>query len=149
MTFCVQFHLRLEFRREDGEKQCVVQSVVTLSKSKTQLQEVCKVSSIVLLLTLMGHGIYIILEFHQKFNILLYTSPAFVFITQSTTMFTCVFQDRYFLFSPLFQPTKHFPSLWKVSRSNPHPPLSNCMRNDVMLVLHCLTSFRKKTFVYY
>ena len=49
----------------------------------------------------------------------------------------------------LFRLTKHFPSLRKASRSNPLPIFLNCMRNDVTSVHRCLTTFRKKTIVYY
>ena len=41
-----------------------------------------------------------------------------------------------------FQPTTDSPSLQKVSRSNPHPPFSNCIQNDVTLV-------PQKTIIYY
>ena len=47
-------------------------------------------------------------------------------------------------FPLLFWLTKHSPSLRKTSRSNPRPIFSNCMRNNVTSVHHCLTSFIKK-----
>ena len=47
-------------------------------------------------------------------------------------------------FSMQFRLTKHSPSLRKASCSNPRPIFSNCMQNDITLVRHCLTSFRKK-----
>ena len=53
-----------------------------------------------------------------------FRSRLFVFITRSTQMFTPIFQDRNFLFSP---------SLF-----------SNCMQNDVTSVGHRLNSFHKK-----
>ena len=61
--------------------------------------------------------------------------------SQSTPMFTCVFQDWYFPISPL---SKHSPSLWKASRSTPSPYFSNCRKNDVTSVHCCLAGFRKK-----
>ena len=62
----------------------------------------------------------------------------------------CVFQDRSFLvFHPLFWLTTYSPSLGKASCSNPHPSFSNCIQSDVTLVRRCLTTFRKKTIVYY
>ena len=48
-----------------------------------------------------------------------------------------------------FRPTKHSPSVRKASCSNPCPLFPNCMQNDIMLVCRCLTSFHKKTIVYY
>ena len=47
-------------------------------------------------------------------------------------------------FTPLFRLTRHSPSTRKASHSNPHPIFSNCMPNDVTLVLRCWTSFLKK-----
>ena len=49
----------------------------------------------------------------------------------------------------LFQITTHSPSLWKASRSNPCPIFSNSTQNDVTSVSVCLTTFYKKSIVYY
>ena len=53
------------------------------------------------------------------------------------------------IFLYLFWLAKHSPSLWRASCSNPRPYFSNCLQNDVMSVHRCLTTFRKKTIVYY
>ena len=50
---------------------------------------------------------------------------------------------------PLFKLTQHFPSPLKTSHSNPHPTFSNCTKRDVLSVSFFLTTFRKKTIVYY
>ena len=49
----------------------------------------------------------------------------------------------------IYYQIKHSLSLWKASRNNPGPTFSNCMKRDVTTVLFWLTSFRKKTIVYY
>ena len=45
------------------------------------------------------------------------------------------------LFPPVFQPTKHSPSLRKASRSNPSPLFSNCMQNDFTSMSWCVVAW--------
>ena len=52
-------------------------------------------------------------------------------------------------FPPLFPLMKHSLSLRKASRSNPRLTFSNCIQSDVTLVSFCLTTFPKKTIVFY
>ena len=54
-----------------------------------------------------------------------------------------------FSFPPRFKQTTHSPSLQKASRNNPRPHFLNWMKNDVTSVRLCLSSFCKKTIVYY
>ena len=49
---------------------------------------------------------------------------------------------------PLFQLTKHSPSLQKASHSNPRPIFSNCMQNDVTLVPFLPDDFLQKKQLY-
>ena len=59
-----------------------------------------------------------------------------------------IFQDLHspFYLQPL-EPWGHSPQ--QTSQSNPGPHFSKCMQNDVTSLLRSLSSFRKKTIVYY
>ena len=71
-------------------------------------------------------------------------SPVFFYNQKYSNVHLCFPGPILTYFPPLFQLTKHSPSLRKASRSNPYPSFSNCRRNDVTQVRRCLTSFRQK-----
>ena len=64
-------------------------------------------------------------------------------------MFTAFFRTDPYLFSPSLSANNTLTLSWKGFPLTPFLPFSNCIHSDIMAVLFCLTTFRRKIVYYY